>query len=267
MDGGTLTIDQITDAHVHVGRSIQGFAQDATHVLAEMERLGVSTAVLVPVRSADDYGYGSQNDLVASLRTTHLGRFHALGRVDPRLASAAAEATRCFTELACAGLYIHPWEDAISVADPRLDPVLRVCAAHGAPVLIAAGYPWVSEAAQIADLAGRFPEVPIVMTNGGQINVSGLGQRDAYLALEQHANVHMTTSGVYRQDFIEEVLSGLGPGKVLFGSQSPLFDQDFELRRVLWAHVGDDVKRAVLWENAQRLFGSARAQVEGTSAG
>ena len=43
----------------------------------------------------------------------------------------------------------------------------------------------------------------------------------------------MTTSGVYREDFIEEVLEQIGHDKVLFGSQSPLFDQDFELHRIL----------------------------------
>jgi hypothetical protein len=68
------------------------------------------------------------------------------------------------------------------------------------------GAAWVSEAPQVAELARRFPEVPIVMTNGGQINISGFSQRNSRLALAECANASMTTSGVYREDFIEDVL-------------------------------------------------------------
>lgn len=245
----------VIDAHVYLGTSIQGFAQDVDTILSGMDRLGVQTSILVPVRPPD-YDYRAQNELVAEAADRQSGRFYALGRVDPRLEGAAAEARRCLSELHLHGIYIHPWEDSICVSDRRVDPVLEVCAALGAPLMVAAGYPWVSEAPQIGDLAGRFPDVPIVMTNGGQINISGLGQRNAWLAMQHHANVYMTTSGVYREDFIEEVATELGADKVLFGSQSPLFDQDLELHRVLWAHLDGSVKDAVVEDNAQKLFGS-----------
>ncbi|PZR90081.1 MAG: hypothetical protein DLM67_17990 [Candidatus Nephthysia bennettiae] len=246
-------MSRVIDAHVYLGKSIQGFGQDLDEVLPRMVELGVEMSILVPVRPPD-YDYRAQNDLVAGARDREPGRFHALGRVDARLETAPAEAQRCLTELGLQGIYIHPWEDAISVSDPRIDSIVEVCAEQGTPLMVATGYPWVSEAPQIADLAGRFPNVPIVMTNGGQINISGMGQRNSWLAMEQHPNVYMTSSGVYREDFIEEVLAALGAGKVLFGSQSPLFDQDLELHRILWAHTDDPVKEAVMWDNAQKLF-------------
>jgi uncharacterized protein len=243
----------ILDAHVHIGRSIQGFGHDVPRVLAEMDRLGIELAIVVPVRPYD-YVYRSQNDLVAQARRDHPDRFYAVGRVDPRLTDAAVEAERCVTDLGLQGIYVDPWEDALCVADHRYDPVLRVCTQYKVPLMVATGYLWVSEAPQVADLARRFPEVPIVMTNGGQINISGLGQRNSWLALAECANVYMTTSGVYREDFLEEVLEQIGHDKVLFGSQSPLFDQDFELHRILWAHVEEAVKEQVLRHNAQRIF-------------
>lgn len=44
------------------------------------------------------------------------------------------------------------------------------------------GYAHVEEAIEVAvHLALRFPWAPIMMTHGGQINISGLGQRDAWL--------------------------------------------------------------------------------------
>jgi uncharacterized protein len=249
-------VARVIDAHVFIGDSIQGFRHDQEAILSELDRLEIDAAVLVPIRPRD-YSYSAQNELVAAARQQHPSRFLALGRVDPRLEEAAAEADRCLSQLGLQGIFVHPWEDATPISDQRLDPILEVCSARSAPLMVAAGYPWVSEATQIADLAGRFPTVPIVMTNGGQINISGLGQRNAWLAMERHPNVYMTTSGVYREDFIEEVATGLGAGKVMFGSQSPLFDMDLELHRLLWAHVDSEARSTMLWETAHGVFGAA----------
>jgi predicted TIM-barrel fold metal-dependent hydrolase len=248
-------VARVLDAHVFLGDSIQGFGQQPDGVLAELDRLGIEAAVLVPVRPRG-YAYGPENERVADARRRHPDRFLGLGRVDPRQPDAATEAERCLAELGLRGVFVHPWEDAIAISDARLDPILEVCAARSAPLMVAAGYPWVSEATQVAELARRHPSVPIVMTNGGQINISGLGQRNAWLAMEGHPNVHITTSGVYREDFIEEVAAGLGAGRVMFGSQSPLFDMDMELHRLLWAHVDDGPRATMLWDTAARVFGT-----------
>lgn len=251
---------RIVDAQVHIGQSIQGAEQTTDDLLRRMERLEIEMAVLVPFRPPD-YRYEPQNDLILNACQAAPNRFYGLGRVDARLKSAAGEAERCLN-LGLAGIYLHPWEDAIAISDRKMDRILEVCARLRAPVMVEGGYPWVSEPTQIGDLAARFPDVQIIMTNGGQINISGMGQRNARLALEGHANIHMTTTGVYREDFIEEVLTEVDSARVLFGSQSPLFDQDFELHRVLWAHVDDPIKQMVLWDNAQRLFGHFHASHE-----
>lgn len=244
---------RIIDAHVYLGTSIQGFAQEAAAVLGRMDELGIEAAVAVPVRPPD-YAYPSQNDHVAAACAASGGRLVGLGRVDARLPNAASEAERCLRKLGMRGIFVHPWEDVISIADHRFDAIAEVCRGGRVPLMVAAGYPHVSEATQVAALASRFPEVPVVMCNGGQINISGLGQRSAWLAMEQHANLHITTSGVYREDYIEEVARDLGAWRVLFGSQAPVYDHDLELHRVLWAHTDEDTRAAMLWENASRLF-------------
>lgn len=245
---------RVIDAQVFIGDSIQGFGQDGDAILSELDRLEIETAVLVPVRPRD-YAYVAENELAAAVQQRHPDRFLALGRVDPRLGDSAGEADRCLSQLGLRGIFVHPWEDSIAISDPKLDPILEVCAARSAPFMVAAGYPWLADATQIAELAGRHPSVPIVMTNGGQINISGLGQRNAWLAMEHHPNLYMTTSGVYREDFIEEVASGLGAARVMFGSQSPVFDEDLELHRLLWAHVDEAARTAMLWDTAAGVFG------------
>jgi len=244
---------EITDFHVMVGDSIQGDSLTVDELIAEMTRLSIARAILCPVRPYS-YDYTSSNDLVADARNAHPGRFHAFGRIDARQPEAALEAERCLGRLQMDGLYLHPWEDNICAADHRFDPILEVLQRHRAPVLIATGYPLLSEALQVADLAGRFPDVKVVMTNGGQINISGLGQRSAWLALQNHENLYITTSGVYREDFLEEVATQLGGHRLVFASQAPQFDMDFELHRVLWAHVDEGLKDRILHQNAAAVL-------------
>jgi predicted TIM-barrel fold metal-dependent hydrolase len=243
----------IVDAHTHVGRSLQGYEQTVSALLDSMDRLGIAKAVVCPVRPVD-YAYSPENDFIAETVTRYSTRFLGLGRVDPRRPDCAEEARRCLGDLGLNGLYLHPWEDAFCIADMIVDRIMEVCHEYQAPVLVASGYPWASEAPQVAELARRFPRVPIVMTNGGQINISGLGQKNAWIVLSEHPNVSITTSGVYREDFLEEVITLIDSSRVLFGSQSPLYDQDYELHRVLWAHVPNPTKEEVLGHNALRLF-------------
>lgn len=244
------------DFNVMLGASIQGYRLEAPELLAEMDRLGLGAAVLTPVRP-DGYDYQAANEHVAHVRDLHPDRFYALGRVDARLEMAAAEAERCLVDLGLDGIFVHPWEDTVSIASPRFDHVADVCVRRGVPLLVAAGFPLVSEALQVASLARRWPGLPVVMTNGGNINISGLGQRSAWIALEALDNLYITTSGVYRQDFLEEVVGRMGAGKLLYASQAPVYDLDLELHRVLWAHIDEESRTRVLGANARRLLDRA----------
>lgn len=246
----------IIDSLAFVGRSIQGFSQDPRRLVGVMGRLGVGRTVVCPVRPRG-YRYAVENQRVGSLCRRSSGTLVGLGRVDPRQPSAAAEASRCLDELGMVGIFLHPWEDAISVVDPRVDAVVAVCESRGRPLVVAAGYPWVSEAAQIADLALRFPDVPFLLGNGGQINISGLGQQSVWLALERCPNLFITTTGVYRADFLAAVVEELGPSRLLFASQSPEYDAEFELDRVQLGRFDEEARQRVLRHNAISLFGLA----------
>src|SRR5262249_13051165 len=94
-----------------------------------------------------------------------------------------------------------------------------------------------------------------VATNGGQINISGLGQEDAFLALEACPNLLVQTSGVYREDFLEGVVERFGAERLLYASAYPQFEPRLELLRVRWAPTfGEQVQTAILGGNAERLL-------------
>ena len=52
----------------------------------------------------------------------------------------------------------------------------------------------------------------------------------------------------------ELLASGLGVDRVLFATDSPWGTFPSEIGKVEGLDVGDDVKRAILWENANRLY-------------
>jgi predicted TIM-barrel fold metal-dependent hydrolase len=222
------------------------FAEDG--LLEALDRAGIDRAVVCAPR-ARGHGYDVANDRVAAHVQSHPDRLAGLARVDPLAPGAAAELERA-SALGLRGLFLHPWEDAFRITDPAVDRLVGAL-----PVVVATGYPWVSEGLQVGDLARRHPWTTFVATNGAQINISGLGQQDATIALAECPNLLVQTSGVYREDFLEGVVERFGPGRLLYASAFPRFDPRLELLRVRWApHLGDEAKAAVLGGNAAALF-------------
>lgn len=233
------------DAHAHIGRSLFGVEQSVDELLASMDDNGIERAILVPLKPPG-YDLAPENDRVSQAVRSHPDRFHGVARVDPWQGErAVTELRRAHEELGACGLFLHPFEEQFSANSELVFPLLDHLQEHALPLLLAGGYPGVSHPSQIADLAGRFPDVTIIATHGGQLNISGLLLDDASRMLRSNPNVIMETSGIYREDFIEEMVAELGPGRVVFGSNAPCMDQGFETLRIRLAHLSDSDKRAV----------------------
>jgi predicted TIM-barrel fold metal-dependent hydrolase len=222
------------------------FADDG--LVAALDAAGIDRAIVCPIR-ARGHGYDVENERVAAFVGAHPDRLVGFARVDPLAPGAEAELDRART-LGLRGLFLHPWEDTFRITDSAVDRVV-----DGLPVIVAAGFPWVSEGLQVGELARRHPETTFVATNGAQINISGLGQQDAEFALESSPNLFIQTSGVYREDFLEGVVSRFGAERLLYASAFPCFDPRLELLRVRWApNIGDSEQAAILGGNAAKLL-------------
>lgn len=243
-----MTVDSLT----YVGESLFGPAANADDIVRMLDETEVERAVVCPFRPRS-YRLEDGNDAVAAAVAQHPDRLVGFARVDPNLGDAAErELARATGDLGLRGLLLHPWEETFRVIDAPVDDLLE---GFALPVVVAAGYPWVSEGLQVGELAARHPRLTIVATNGCQINISGLGQTDAELALESCPNLVVQTTGVYREDFLEGVVSRFGAGRLLYASGFPLFDARLEVLRVRWApNLDDAVRGAVLGANARRLL-------------
>jgi predicted TIM-barrel fold metal-dependent hydrolase len=214
--------------------------------------VGIEGLVAAPGRP-HDYHVGPANDALADAARSVEMPVARLGRVDPLDGDRSiGEAARCLDELGCVGLFLHPGEEVFPVRVAA--PVVSVAASRGVPVVVAAGAYALSEPLQLFEFARAHPEVDLVMTSGGQLNISGLGMIDAWFALQRAPNLHVMTDGVYRQDFIERIAGELDPRRLLAGSFAPYFDLGYERRRVVSARLPPATRALVEGGNAQRLF-------------
>jgi predicted TIM-barrel fold metal-dependent hydrolase len=249
------TAASIVDACVLVGRSRFGGELTLVSAARQAGDLGVHTLIVTSAAPADRDLPGATERLLRAAAATGLAvRVEVLARVDPWEPDAVGAAERALAGGAV-GVFLHPWEETFRINEHALlDPLLRLLAAEGRPVVVEGGYPWVSEPAQLADLAVRHPEVPVVATRGGHMNMSGLSGQTALRALRAAPNLRVLTSGVYRQDWLAGVVDELGAERLCYGSLAPVLEPRMELLRP--AALTDPVARdLVLAGNATQLFG------------
>ena len=243
----------IFDFRTYAGESFDGTRQSVDELLARMDDLEIDMALVCPLKPVS-YDLGKANRDLASEVNKHESRLVGAARIDPWQPDAAQMLRWCVESLDIRLLYLNPWEETFRADIVQVDEILAVASEINIPVLISTGYPWLSEALQVGKLAARWPTVPIIMTNGGQINISGLGQANVTMALRKSPNLYFDTAGVYRQDFIEEMVEEFSGERVLFGSGSPYFDQGYELKRIQIAKFDRNNQQAVFYGNAHHLL-------------
>ena len=244
----------IVDGLTIIGTSINGYRLGAEELLASMDSNGIDKAVIAPVQPKS-YRLEPENETIAGAQARYPDRLIGVCRVDPRQGQdAITELRRCVLRLGLKGLLLHPMEEGYTINDPPAVRLVREAGSLGVPVVVAAGYPWVAHAQQMRSVAEQAERTAIVMTHGGQINISGLAQADAFLAMETCSNLRIGTNGVYRQDFLEECVEAFGPERVLFTSMAPVFDQGFELDRVRSIKMEESDRQSVLGTNMVRIL-------------
>jgi predicted TIM-barrel fold metal-dependent hydrolase len=254
----------IFDFRTYIGESFDGTKQSVGELLTRMDTLQIDMALVCPLRP---YSYdldGANRDLAANI-DQHNDRLVGAARIDPWRPDAAQTLRSAVESFGLRILYLNPWEETFRVDIERVDNLLALASEYQIPVLISTGFPWLSEALQVSSLAARWPAVPIIMTNGGQFNISGLGQADATLALKKASNLHFDTAGIYRQDFIEETVEYFGSKRVFYGSGSPYFDQYYELRRIQVAKIDEEDRQAIGYGNANHLLNIDHSEIEEVS--
>lgn len=194
------------------------------------------------------------NDETWGLMREHAGFVTGFCYVNPRLGekAVAREVERC-AERGFRGIKL---EIANNARDACMRPVMEQARRHSLVVL---QHAWSmtkirqrsfhTDPEDVATLARRFPDVPIIMAH-----LTGCGVRGV-LAVRPCENIRVDTSGAAPEaGIVPYAVEQLGPRRVLYGSDVPIRDFAVAIARVTQSGLGVAEQRLILRDNARALL-------------
>jgi len=156
------------------------------------------------------------------------------------------------------GIKLHPEEHLYSIVEHGAK-LFEFAAEHRALVLVHSGDER-SEPADFIPMANEFSDVSVILAhlgNGGRATGDPTKQVRAVQA-SRHGNVYIDTSSARSllPGLVEWAVAQVGPDRILFGTDTPLYFTACQRARIDHAELDDDVKRQILRYNAVRLLQS-----------
>jgi predicted TIM-barrel fold metal-dependent hydrolase len=278
----------VFDAHVHVGpndqlkeaarRALMGGRDDldlvervgrsAKELLKAMDAEGIARAALITSVSPEVMGLtASVNPWIAAYVEGHRDRLVPVGGIHPRHTDdVAGEMRRLFDDYRLGAIKIHPPHmelaaNAYRTSCPALADVYRLAGEARRPVLIHTGTSVFPGARNVYadpmpcdDVAVDFPATTIVLCHAGR----PLWYETALFLVRRHPNVWLDISGIPPKK-LPDALPRLPDvaDRVLWGTDWPSMgvrSMRWNVAEFLSLPLPGDVKRKILFDNAERLF-------------
>ncbi len=175
--------------------------------------------------------------------------------IDPRRAETYAQATEMLSQPQCAGIKIHPEEHGYPIRE-HAQAIFEFAARHKA-VMLTHSSEQNSQAIDFIPWADEFPEVRLILAHIGCGWDGDVTHQVRAIQQSRKGNVFADTSSARSivPGLIEWAVREVGPDRVLFGTDTPLYNTAMQRARIEHADLADDVKRQILRDNAVRLFG------------
>ncbi|MSQ95989.1 MAG: hypothetical protein EXR98_15735 [Gemmataceae bacterium] len=175
--------------------------------------------------------------------------------IDPRRAESYAQAEEMLTQPQCVGIKIHPEEHGYPIRD-HAQPIFEFAARQRAIVLTHSSEQN-SLASDFIPWANQFPEVRLILAHIGCGWDGDLTHQVRAIQESRHGNVFADTSSARSivPGLIEWAVREVGADRVLFGTDTPLYNTAMQRARIDHADLADEAKRLILRDNAVRLFG------------
>ena len=241
---------EIFDAHLHLGRDIDGMVGDYDELDSLMSRYGISGSFMFCLDEPDRHpSFSAANDRTLASAERSDGRLIPFVRLDLN-ESPLEEARRCL-EAGARGIKLHPRAQRFHSTDERLGPVFALSAEWNVPILIHGGRGLPPIAAGLRSLVERHPEATLIIAHAGIADLGHLAE-----AMAGRKGVFFDTSTwspVDLLDFFRQV----PPEQVVYASDYPYGQQPTSLLNTVktarFAGYTDDQLRSALGGNARRL--------------
>ena len=146
---------------------------------------------------------------------------------------------------------IRPVVDHWELSPWVADGLFEALAEHRLPLYCLLRYVSLSQA---ADIAGRWPGLPIVLAE-----LPYGCQRTLYPLLERFTNLHVSVGAVIANHLgLEDLVSRVGAGRLLFGTGFPMFAPMMALTQLVYAELGEQDKVAIGAGNWRKLWSEVK---------
>ena len=204
----------VLDAHTHLGKDEDGQSLDGDALLAYLDQLSPQARACVfalhdPERRP---AYRVPNDRVLAWARESGGRLFPYCRLDPT-EDPVGEAQRCLA-LGARGIKLHPRAQSFGFGSASAAAIFELARDAAVPILIHAGRGMAPMDA-LADLALRYPEVPLVLAHAGIADQGMFATR-----LAGHPAVVYDTSCFSSVDLIE-LFARVPAERIVFASDMP----------------------------------------------
>ena len=246
----------ILDANANLGGSLYGPRQTVDELLRRMDAHGIDRAVVSPL-TPRDLDLGRANAALAKTVAAS-DRLIGCARLDPRLGARSVAEVHACRDAGLRAIKVDPFEQAFQINSDLVLEAFAACADARMPVLVVAGYPFVSTPIQVGDLAVRVPWLKVLMLHGGQLAMHGLGIMDCLNVVRTVPNVWIESSGIPETgsgSLIEHVVLDVSAERAVFGTNAPINDPGMELERIRVAHIPEEAKRRILGPNLACILG------------
>ncbi len=260
---------QAIDIHGHLGQYqgsklpvIDGFYSGGPEdVLRRAEQARVEFTFVSPLRGLlTQFGgdpIGANAEIAAEM--FRYPAFFQWAVVDPTRPETFRQAGELLKTPRCIGIKVHPDFHGYGIKEHGAK-IFEFAAAERAVVLSHSGGP-PSLPPDFIPFADSFPEVSFIVAHLGWSLDADLTRQVRAVQMSRHGNVHVDTSSSYSitSNLIEWAVREVGPDKILFGSDTPLYFTPMQRARIDNAEVDDVAKRAILRGNAERIFAAKLA--------
>ncbi len=245
------------DVHCHIGMTVSRapvIGQSVGRCLARMASANVIGAIPCPTAGGPQargvLDTRAQNEVIANACRKYPERFPiGLGIVEVRHEQVGVdELDRAMQDDGLVGFACHPALSGHSLGG-ELYAFLEVVAMHnGLCLLHQAG-----STQNIAAYAQRFPAITFII---GHVSMNKAGHLDAIAQCGKHENIWFDVAqkpvGDESWDLVH-LVNNLGNDRIMFGSDLPYYDFRLVQAQIESAHLNDETKERIAYQNAVRL--------------
>ncbi|MET3580021.1 putative TIM-barrel fold metal-dependent hydrolase [Mesorhizobium robiniae] len=234
----------VIDAHNHLGIR-PGARQTGAELVAKIDAVGVDKAVMFPFVEGN-----FSNEPIKEAFDQFPDRLIPFCAVNPWQPDAADEVRRCVVDWGFKGLKLHPTINGFHLSDPNLvDPLFRVAEELGIPIIVHGASDLYNSPPEFALMAARFPAVQLLMAHMGFF----WSVDQAISFARQYPNLYLETSRAPIFE-IQTAVRELGPDKVIWGTDSPFVDYEWEFKKMERATADHDGYAKIVGGNIARLL-------------